>query len=707
MSSNKISAVFLSLLIIFIISSNVIWLRSDNTPQRWDESIHLSAASGFASVVREHPLRIFVDFLERESYYPPLVPFVGAVFGLFGMEADNYTFSISIYIALLIIFTFLYTRSRFGNMAAFAASTLIMAYPIIYHESHYFMFDIPLTSFFMMSMYLMLKTDKLQNRLYTALLGLSCGLGMLIKWTFFIYAAAPLVFLIVESYKAGSDTKKAGKNITAAVIIFAVTALPWYLYNGFSIVLNIFKYAFERGMTENLPAIFTWDGLTYYFHMLPGLMTWTFLSLFIAGACLIAASKENRKELVFFLVPFAVFMLLHNKKDRYIMPVLPLAAVISAYIIYSINRIRLRTAAACVMVAAALLNFTFAVNNMPFNWPLSARPSAGDWHIKDFLSRVKPGSTLAVVPDAGYMNNVGYSFYAGSFYKDIKISGIFNFPMFTDYFLVKTGDIGPVFSGADKRTGILNAALDPKSRVLGLFEKIYEAPLPDNSTGMLYKRREKPSVDADEYRAGMNSNVMSMIAMYLKDVKKLSFRMSFEGLKADEIKVSFAEGLAGDFKHKDKGLIIRNASIDVRGLEADPFELQNGKLQMLSLDKVEINSLEVSADDLRDFIMLYAKKVADMKVTFEGGLINISAKYSKIPVSISLKLYNPAPGTDGSDICFSVKKLKAGFVPLPCGLINFVLKGYNPLLNKSNSPIKIKFGQITAENDRLIISDKI
>lgn len=81
MSSNKISAVFLSLLIIFIISSNVIWLRSDNTPQRWDESIHLSAASGFASVVREHPLRIFVDFLERESYYPPLVPFVGAVSG--------------------------------------------------------------------------------------------------------------------------------------------------------------------------------------------------------------------------------------------------------------------------------------------------------------------------------------------------------------------------------------------------------------------------------------------------------------------------------------------------------------------------------------------------------------------------------------------------------------------------------------------------
>jgi len=47
--------------------------------------------------------------------------------------------------------------------------------------------------------------------------------------------------------------------------------------------------------------------------------------------------------------------------------------------------------------------------------------------------------------------------------------------------------------------------------------------------------------------------------------------------------------------------------------------------------------------------------------------------------------------------------LKAAGISIPAGLVNFALKGYNPLLNKSNSPIKISFGRIYAENGELNI----
>ena len=72
-------------------------------------------------------------------------------------------------------------------------------------------------------------------------------------------------------------------------------------------------------------------------------------------------------------------------------------------------------------------------------------------------------------------------------------------------------------------------------------------------------------------------------------------------------------------------------------------------------------------------------------------------------VDAAFTLSNPNPGTAGSDIVFKVVRLKAGWLGLPAGLVNFALKDYNPLLNKSNSPIKVVFGRITAENGKLVI----
>jgi hypothetical protein len=704
MNKFKVSAFFLSLLVIFTTISGFIWLQKDTTPQRWDESIHLMAAYSFENALKSGPVNTIKRFITQESFYPPLVPFIAAFFGLSSSSEDNFTISMLLFICFIAVFTFLYTRRIFDDLSACVAASVVIAYPLIYSQAHYFMFDIPLTAFFMMSLYVLEKTDGFKNKLYSLLFGAICGLGMMVKWTFFIYALVPVLLNICGTVKNSVKGSAQKNNMLSAGVIFLVIGTPWYVYNSLSIISNILKYAVAQGRVEGLPVFMSLDSILFYIKMMPDMMTLLFMSLFIISLIFMAVDREKRKLALIFLVPFVIFILIPNKKDRYLMPILPVAAVISSYTVYLLRqRVNIRMFLAVVLIAAAFVQYGGATFGTAKKWPNSAQPAAVNWHINDFLSKVNPGSTLAIVPDSPYMNNLNYNFYALNSNKAVRIIGIYNFPMLTDYFLVKTGDLGPSFSGIDKRGVILRDSLDPKSQLSSMYEKVYEEKLPDGSDGMLFKRRENFAGASGSFRDDIDSNMMKLVSMYLKNAEKFKFDMSWGKNGIEEMNVSFKEGLMGDFKHKDAGLKVKNGSIVVRGLTPNPYALKEGKLQLISLSAVELKSFEVSEKDINDFISVYAKKVTQMAVNIDKGLINVSAVYSHIKFFISLEIYNPAPGTDNSDLRFLVKKVKAGPVSIPAGIVNFILKDYNPLLNRSNSPIKIRFGQITAEDGILKI----
>jgi len=697
---------FLLVMVLFITFSNITWLKTDNTPQGWDESIHLSAASGFASVIKSNPMSIPKAFLSRESYYPPLIPFLGSFFGLSNPEQDNFTYVMLLFHALVMIFVFLYAKKEFGIFAAFVSTALIVTYPVLFTEGHYFMLDLPLTAFLIMSVFLLEKTSYFSNRKITALLGFVAGLAMLIKWSFALYFLPPLVMYIYESRRKNSSAKAAkNKNIYISLLIFFITAAPWYIYNLLPIIINLLKYSFKRGAEEGLPPVFTIDSLIYYVKMLPSQMTLLFFLLFLLGCVLILRDKVKRKIFWYFIVPLVIFTFLHNKKNRYIMPLMPFAAIITSYIVYSIRRFH--KAQACVVIVIftmAVSNYIFSTYNLPFAWPHEKRPSSASWHIRDFLDKIgNKKATLAVVPDHPNMNNINYSYYTANFYPNIRISGIYNFPMFTDYYIIKTGDLGPSFSSADKRKVIVEKTLTPGSEYASLFDKIYELPLPDGSVGMLFKRKDTFKTNNAEFISSVNKNTFFMASLYLKNAKNLYFRITTDesGSQIKKIIFNFKEGFIGDFKHKDAGILVKNVKITINNIVLDPYSLQNNSLTILSLGSIVVGSAEVTQEDLKNFILLYAKKIEKVNVNFKDGLINISATYSKVPLRMSLRLYR-ATG-ENADICFEVKQVNIGFLPIPAGFVNFLLKDYNPLLNKSNSPVNLHFKGISAENGVLKI----
>ncbi len=693
--------IFPSMLALFIALANIFWLSYDTVPQAWDESIHLNSAAQFTDALKKGPVAFIGAFIKQENYYPPLVPALASVFGLFGKSMDGYTSVNIIFHGVLIFAVFLYARRKTGFYPACAASALAVSFPLVYTQGHFFMFDLPLTAAIMWIVLLLDDEDVFSSRKKAVMLGLVLGAAMLIKWTFWIYAAAPFLIRAVEEKRKGG---KILKSIMVQAAVMAVLAAPWYIYNFSSIISKLLMYSFERGKLEGLPPVFSPASLLYYFSMLPskaGLLT-ILLAAAGAAAVIMRRDREGLKLLVYFFVPVLFMTLLQNKKDRYIMPVLPFAAVAASYGFLLIKDAFYKRG---VMAAslAALIFYIIAVFPLPFQWPGSARPLKHDWKIEELLSKTLPGKNIAIVPDHAYMNNINYTFYAAHAMKGAKVTGIFNFPMFADYFLVKTGEQGPFFSGADKRGKITTQALEGSGVSGSFYDKIFEAPLPDGSTALLFKRKDEIKADPAKFGRAINEQALSALSLYLKSAEKFSFRVSVRQGTAltESMRVSFSSGLLGDFRHKDAALKAYSADLEVFELLLNPEELYAGRASILSLGGIRVHSLEIREQDLSDFIKLYAKGADNIKVIIDKGRINISARYSGINAELSVSLYNPSP--ENPDIGFKVRKMKIGFLRIPSFIPNLMLKDYNPLLNRTNSPVKLIYKEIKLENGKMVI----
>ena len=695
--------IFPALLAIFCTAANIIWLHVDTTPQAWDESIHLQAASAFADTMRHTPLKVLPDFVTQENYYPPLVPFVASFFGLKSPDMDSLTYSMVLFHVLLIFSVFAYTRRRFDFLSACAASSMTTAFPLIFAQGHLLMLDLPLTAFTMLSVYLLSDPGLFRRKRRLALLGAVMGAAMLVKWTYWIFIIAPFIVRLAEEKKENLKIK-----ISDMAVVFGtmfLTAGPWYLWHSVPVVSTLLMTSFSKGKAEGFPSIFTVESFVYYFKMLPGLLNPVFLPACLAGAVFIFAKKDKKNTdlVLYFIIPVLFMTFLQNKKDRYIMPALPFAAVAGSYLVYMARgKAKNAIAASAAISALALMSYFFSVLPFSFAWPYSARPNTGDWKITEILDKAKSPGQLVIVPDIPAMNNLNYGFYVKNYYPGLKVGGIYNFPMFADYFLIKTGAQGPVFTASDKREVITGEVLGNRGPSAGFYEKIYETALPDNSRAMLYKRKDRISVDTGKFESGLDSGAMGMLGLYLKGAKKFRFSTELgDGALVKSIRVGFKEGFAGDFKHKDAGLRITNADIEIKDLLLNPNELSAGRLSILSMGGIYIHSMEISASDLAAFALLYAKKAKDLKVVIDSGVITLSAVYSGIRLKAAVKLYNPS--AENPDICVKIISLKAGIIGIPASLANFLIKDYNPLLNRSKSPVKLHYGGISAENGVLKI----
>lgn len=227
----------LGTLILLLGITNWQWLAANVTLMGWDVPSHLGTSYVLDSILRPVTLKTLFAAITWHPERPPLL-FLSAVplFRLFGLSPDAGTMVNVLYLAILLVCTYGIGQRlggwKVGLLSAFAVAT----FPMIFGIAHYFNIELALAAMVALSLYLLLASDRFENRPASLLFGLSFGLGLLTKRTYLVFVFIPLVFVVLRSsaLQTFRQRLRAGlhfdvKGALLSLAIGTVLAAVWYL----------------------------------------------------------------------------------------------------------------------------------------------------------------------------------------------------------------------------------------------------------------------------------------------------------------------------------------------------------------------------------------------------------------------------------------------------------------------------------------------
>ncbi len=227
----------LAAFVLFHAVNNWRWLTSNVTILGWDVPSHLGTSFIYDSILHPFSLRTLFTAITWHPNRPPLF-FLSTVplYRLFGVSTDVGTMVNVLYLAVLIGSVYGIGQRlggrRVGLLAAFVVATL----PMVYALSRFYYLELALTAMVALSIYLLLASERFENRAVSLLFGLSFGLGLLTKRTYLAFMLAPLCLVVARSdvLKSLVQRRQAGfrldvKDALLALALGLVLAAAWYL----------------------------------------------------------------------------------------------------------------------------------------------------------------------------------------------------------------------------------------------------------------------------------------------------------------------------------------------------------------------------------------------------------------------------------------------------------------------------------------------
>jgi 4-amino-4-deoxy-L-arabinose transferase-like glycosyltransferase len=193
--------------------------------------------------------------------------------------------------------------------------------------SHHTMNDLPLASltalaYVCIEEYLSWEGNQARAYIWGILLGVVCGLGLMLKWSFVVYVGVPAAWIMWKWFRT--------KQWTVLGVFFCVllpVAGPWYILNGIPSFLRILKLSSLKDSGN--PRVWTWAGWFWY---VKGIalkqILWPFVIPFAAGLW-VCWHHRMWNLLIWVCVPLILFTLIQNKGLRYFVPSLPALDVVS------------------------------------------------------------------------------------------------------------------------------------------------------------------------------------------------------------------------------------------------------------------------------------------------------------------------------------------------------------------------------------------
>jgi hypothetical protein len=236
------------------------------------------------------------------------------------------------------------------------------------------MLDLPLTSMVALSLYFLVTCDNFSDTKKSLLLGLSLGLGFLVKFNYGAFIIGPLILTAYNAFmKKNNPFRKARKNFFYLTTISVLLIFGFYIARSTDMLNRIMQASYLDMLKDKdfyLPNLISlkirW--LLKYAEIFigEGMSSFLFLALVIGLVFFIRIRLKNRwviylAAIIPLFVQASFFLIPPECMARYCMPILPVTATISAVGISSIKNLKLKKTIIVLLIPLSLLQF-FAVS---------------------------------------------------------------------------------------------------------------------------------------------------------------------------------------------------------------------------------------------------------------------------------------------------------------------------------------------------------
>jgi 4-amino-4-deoxy-L-arabinose transferase-like glycosyltransferase len=319
----------LFLLTFFFVAVTGVWLILNRSPPQWDDAWYLTNSLILFDALEGGLPAYARAYLSVLRLKPPLITVLPTpIYFLFGRE-PKLAYLVNIAAMPLLFVTLYLIARRVGNrttglLAVFVAATM----PLLYGLSHWFLVDYLLTALVCLTVCLVFVALERPDTSTFFLLGITFGLGMLLKISYPVYVFLPVLYMLIRLWRTSRLT---WTSLLALLAPGLVLALPWYAVNYRAAIARGFYSGFSAEVQQagsGTGPVFSIQAVSAYLLSLVNSGASAYYT-FLAIVLLPFQPKNGPLILTLWALPFALFLFAPNKDLRLVAPILP---VLSLYI---------------------------------------------------------------------------------------------------------------------------------------------------------------------------------------------------------------------------------------------------------------------------------------------------------------------------------------------------------------------------------------
>lgn len=339
-------------------------LRTYKIPE-WDEQHYMRMSTEFYRLVKydlsiNTPYEMLQIVPFRQPGYPLLIlPFL-LVFGLQNAYFWGIFTNGLLYIASIFGVYFL-SRIFLSRISSFAASILFAFYGWTLLHLHLTYSETASSAFIIWSLFFLIRSNLFQNKKYSIIFGISLGLGLFVRWIILLYLLGPFLYVAYLLFKKHLFKRKILINIGLSFLISFLISFYQYAQNFYWMFQYFYVVRIGGPVWDVLPKQesnpFSLYSMTFYLNTFAQLGIFFFI-LIILGFILAFRKKSNLKPILLAVIFGYIFSVLAPiKGERYIVPIFPYLAILSASVFDYIKNINFKKLLIVFTIILSIVSF--------------------------------------------------------------------------------------------------------------------------------------------------------------------------------------------------------------------------------------------------------------------------------------------------------------------------------------------------------------